>query len=76
MVVIYHQNKTPISYLLLLSVLLILFNRISKHDSKDVKIYPYYQKKKKNVKVFYNYKRVQHFHLERAFPINMCETKT
>ena len=75
MVVLYHQNKTPIGYLLLLSVLLIFFNRISKHDSKDVKIYLYYQNKK-NVKVFYNYKRIQNFHLERAFPINLCETKT
>ena len=34
----------------ILSVLLILFNRISKHDSKDVKVYPYYQNKTKKQK--------------------------
>ena len=54
----------------ILSVLLILFNRISKHDSKDVKFI--HITKKENVKVFGNYKRVQNFHLERAFPVNLC----
>ena len=46
-----------------------MFNRISKHDSKDVKVYPYYPKKKKIVKVFCS---VQNFHVERAFPVSLC----